>query len=176
MRKVTTLVVGLAVTLSALPYALQGRWGLVLACVLAGSLWLVPPKFGTGTLPGLGALFLFGFGTAGQFLGVHPTWLLGQAAFTLAAWDLALFSRENSGFEGEANQQALAGLFRAHLARLGIVVITGWALGMAAQYLRLPLGFSGALVLGLLAFLGLRGISSKRRPPETGLERIRGSE
>lgn len=174
MRKVAWLGIALAVILGALPYALADRWGLVLACVIAGLLWFVPTQSNRDFLPSLGALSLVGLAVAGQFLSVRPEWLVGQVAITLAAWDLARFSRESEGFAGEANRRALAGLFRAHLVHLGVVVAFGWGIGMAALYLRLSFGFVGALVLSTLVLLGLRqgvrAIAPRVRRSESGLE------
>lgn len=156
MRKAANLAILAAVVLGALPYALGERWWVVVACALIGVLWLAPTGPGANLFPTLSTFFLTGVCAAGVFLDHPSSWLLTTLVMILAAWDLDSYARDHQPFLEEPNKAAGSALFRAHLERLGIIVLVGWSLGMVALYLRIPLSFVGAAVLGALALLGLR--------------------
>ena len=140
-------------------YAVDGRWGMVLACLLAGALWLFPSQYGAGQRPTISLLFLAGAGGAGVYLEYAPVWLLTHFVILLIAWDLDHFTRVLQQFSRDhAREKEPSALFHAHLRRLGMVAGLGWCLGMAALYVRVPTRFAGALALGLLVFLSLQGI------------------
>ena len=139
-------------------YAVDGRWGMLLACLLAGALWLFPSSYGTGQRPTVSLLFLAGAGVTGSLLGYAPVWLLTHFVILLIARDLDHFTRALQQFAGDHRGKDALTFFHAHLRWLGIVAGLGWCLGVLALNVRLPTNFAGALVLGLLLFFCMWGI------------------
>jgi hypothetical protein len=143
------------------PFALDGRWWVVLACGLVGALWLLLSNRDAELRPTASFLFLIGACGAGTFLSYNSVWLLTNLVVTLIAWDLDRFTREfqltSKGQPSNKNEQAV---FRAHLKRLGIVVLLGWSLGVVALNVRISLNFVSAMILVTLLLLSLRQVVS----------------
>jgi hypothetical protein len=159
MRRVAYLAIVAASLGCGFPYALDNRWWVVMACGLAGALWLLQSKYGTDLRPTVSLLFLAGVGCAGTYLNYNPVWLLTNLVVTLIAWDLDNFARDFQQFSmGQTRKTDEMPLVRAHLKRLGIVAMLGWSLGFVACNVQISLNFTGALILGLLALLSLRQV------------------
>jgi hypothetical protein len=159
VRRIAYLAIVAASLGGGVQYALDDRWWVVLACGLAGALWLLQSKYGAELRPTVSLLFLAGVGGVGTFLSYNPVWLLTNLVVTLIAWDLDHFTRDLQQFSmGQTRNTEEPALFRAHLKRLGIVVILGWCLGVVALNAQISLNFTGALILSLLALLSLRQV------------------
>jgi hypothetical protein len=157
VRRVAYLAIVAASLGAGFPFALDGRWWVVLACGLVGALWLLQSTRDVELRPTAIFLFLVGACGAGTFLSYNSVWLLTNLVVTLIAWDLDRFTREfrltTKDQPSNKNEQAL---FRAHLKRLGIVVLLGWSLGVVALNVRISLNFGSALILSTLSLLSLR--------------------
>jgi hypothetical protein len=159
MRRIAYLAIVAASLGTGLQYALDDRWWVVLACGLAGALWLLQSKYGVELRPTVSLVFLVGVGGVGTFLSYNPVWLLTNLVVALIAWDLDHFTRDYQQFSlGQARKSDNPALFGAHLKRLGIVAMLGWSLGVVALNVQISLNFTGALILGLLALLSLRQV------------------
>jgi hypothetical protein len=151
----------------------------VAAAALGLGHWLVRAWLGTVVAVGVGifqlvgkwrgwrwagsaALILFaGAAAMGVRLGADASWMLLGVVAALAAWDLDHFAFR---LEFAPSDEVARSLERHHLLRLLIVVVLGLALGVAALNIRAAFGFGTAVVLGLLAILGLsRAIGFLRR-------------
>jgi hypothetical protein len=113
--------------------------------------------------PTLGLLVFTAVAAFGTWRGAPAVWMLAGIVAALAAWDLDHFGRRLRGtpVEGEV---ALA---RAHLRRLLLVSSAGLLVGWFALGIRVELGFSAALALGLLVVVALsRAIGLLRREAE----------
>lgn len=157
MRKAANIAIIAASLGVGSQYALDDRWWVVLACGLAGTLWLFQSKQDADLIPAISTLFLVGVCGTGTFLNYNLVWLLTSLVVILIAWDLDRFTRDFEQFSmGQASKKDDPALFRAHLVRLGIVVILGWSLGVVALNVQVSFNLPGALILGTLALLSLR--------------------
>jgi hypothetical protein len=163
-------------------YGISGQTGLAVISIVLGLCWAAVDWFGIGRsnikpklrsgvtersrrggdpLTGNFALLLFiGLAAWGVWQRL-PTWLmLGAVFFTLIAWDLSQFSNRMMVVIDDATA---ARLERVHLSRLGIALSFSLLLGGAALFVHIQLDIGWALVLGMLAMIGLnrfvRGLS-----------------
>jgi hypothetical protein len=102
-----------------------------------------------------------GLAANGIWLGLGAGWMLLALVAALVAWDLAPFQRRMASTDGVRKQGAVE---RRHLVRLGLVVGLGSVLALLTLGIELRLTFLSALLLGLLAVIGLgRALSHLRR-------------
>jgi hypothetical protein len=152
MRRVLAVAIGLAMLGLGAAFALGLYWGLVVAIVIVGLLWLAerwPPT--------LGLLFFTAMAVAGVVLGLSALWLLFGLVAALVAWDLSAFARY---LDDVADVRNGAELIKSHLKRLGTVAAPGLLLGAVALDVRFDFDFLWALALGLLVVVSLgRAIS-----------------
>ena len=142
--------VALAMSAPAIGALLQGAWPAGLGLSAIAALWLNARRW--RWLNGLSfALYIAGSAIM-VGLGVGMGWLLVGVTAALAAWDLEAFGARLASVERVENEHAL---MRTHLQRLGLVCAGGLLLGAGASLIRLQLRFGGALLLALLAVLGL---------------------
>jgi len=140
-------------------YALDGRWWVVLACVIVGALWFFQSHRRAELGLDVSLLFLAGAGCAGIFMDHNQVWTLTSLVILLVAWDLDHFSRDLQQYSRDNNRaKSESVLIQTHLKRLGITVGLGWGLGVVALELRVSIGFAGAVVLASLALLVLRQV------------------
>lgn len=132
--------------------ATGGYWLAAPWIALIGVLWIfIGTRWGPFGYVGLMAVVLAA--GAGEILHLAPIPLLLALTFALAAWDLDHFSRR---LALAAKQDDIAGLERNHLSRLGLVLLVGVALSLAAIVARgLSLSFEISGGLALLAAWGL---------------------
>jgi len=153
-RLVTATIVLVAACLAA-AHALAGSWAWAVAGLGLGVLWLLgrwrdwspAAPLGLAASTALAALSLWPDNRAGIALLA----LLAVVA-ALCAWDLDGLARRLARYPFAGDQ---AGLERRHLARLLAVATLGFLLGGAALAIQIRLTFLPALLLGLLALLGL---------------------
>ena len=147
---------GLSVLVLALAFALSAEWVGVTAVLAGGVLWLLGhlrPQSRPGAFASSAALFVLVAAAAAEvLLAVGGGWpVLGLVA-ALVAWDLDQFvqlMRSAGRVDGAAE------LERRHIRRLLVVAVIGGVLGTIVLGLRVRLSFELALVLAVLAMLGL---------------------
>jgi hypothetical protein len=149
----------LAAVLLAAAYLLAGLPWPALALVLFFLYWGYSFFRQKGWVAASGLLAIFGFASAGiawasQVSGRELTFplVLASVLFALSGWDLAaLDARTRRAGAVEQIRQIEA----RHYARLGLALAFGLALALLALNLKIDLSFGWALVVVLLAVLGL---------------------
>lgn len=151
VRALSVSIVVAAGTLT-LGYALtpQPAWGAFF--VALGLVWLFGAQRGWRWIGSLGPVVFVGEAAAGVWLGAAAGWMLVGAVAALSAWDLDHFARRLASVP---RVEDAAGLERAHLRRLLVVDAVGVTLAGIPLVATLDLGFGAALLLGLLAIVGL---------------------
>lgn len=139
-----------AVGLPAIGALVQGLWSLVVGFMAIGLLWLVIPRR-RWTGDGFFVLCVAGIALA-VWIGVAMGWLIGGMVAALAAWDLDAFGARLASVRRVENESALVD---EHLRRLAVVSAVGFLLAAAALFVRVRLSFGVALLLALVAVLGL---------------------
>lgn len=137
------------------------RVALAIAAPVLGALPLVP--FGHSPKPWTAPLTLAGFtglAAVGLWLGLGAGWALLAVVCALCAWDLEHLEQmlSNPAYAGpEAGRQVMEA---EHVRRLLVVASVGLLLGTAALLAEARITFLPALLLSLLALLGLRWVVS----------------
>jgi hypothetical protein len=152
MKRPATIGISLATLLLVLGYAIGGRWIGAAASVALGCLWLVGLRRGWNGIDSLGLVGFTGLATVGIWLALAAPILLASQVATLATWDLDRFAQR---LWSAGRVEAEADLTRAHLQRLLAVAGLGLVFGSVALGAQVPLSFGWALLLGVLAILGL---------------------
>ena len=151
----------LAASALALGYAQAHLWAGVVLIAGLGAFWLFGQRRGWRWVPSLVLVLFVSAAVFGLGLAAEPIWMLLGVVVGLAAWDLDHFAqrmRKASHVEGVQN------LERRHLLRLLLVSGLGFLLSAAALEVRVELPMGTALLLGLLAIMGLsRAIRFLRR-------------
>jgi hypothetical protein len=147
------------IVLAMVGLALGYEFSLLWLWVSLGLLWLIG-HYGPGEGASTMDLVIF-IGAAGY--GVwqeRPAgWLLVSLVAALVAWDLDHFERRLRRARPETKE---ADLRRVHLQRLAVVAGLGLGLGWLALGVRVELSLGWAIVLSLLAIIGLsRGLGFK---------------
>jgi len=148
----------------AVGYAISGWWIASGVVIFLGAVWAAVRFRGGSGLEGL-LLYLFLFAAAAGFWVGSPGWLmLLTSVAALGAWDLDHFLQRLSEAE---DIEFETGLGRDHLKRLFLVQGIGFAAGFLALIARPKIGFWWAVLLVLLAVIGLsRIIAYVRREAE----------
>jgi hypothetical protein len=147
--KALAVSLGVAAGLVTLTALGQGQWVLALAAVALGAGWGAAHRLGWRWAPPLAFTGLVLLAVNGLWHNLAAEWLVAGVAAALAAWDLDGFAARLALFEPRPEH---ARLIRSHLGRLALVTGVGLALGEVALRLRLTLGVSLVVGLGLLAF------------------------
>ncbi len=144
------LTVGL-VALSA-GWTLAGYWqlGLPLLLLLPVSLFLRYHKF----QPTMGLLLILVVVLAGVgvWARLDLPWMLAAVMCSLAAWDLDEFSHSLVKVPEQDNPRQIE---LDHLKRLGAVLFMGLLISLVSQFIQLKSAFEWAIVLAMLAFVGI---------------------
>ncbi len=148
----TRLSIGLATGTLALGYALAGPWIGALGSGLLGLLWLALDGQRWKWLASAGLILCTGLAAFGITQSLPAAAMLLCLLAALTAWDLDDF-RSDIELKGEVQRATV--LQRQHLQRLLVTDLLGLALGLVALQVRTRLTFGVALLLGLLAVLGL---------------------
>lgn len=144
------LSLGIALLALVIPFAVKGAWGLALASLSLGGLWAVG-HFRGFSMAHWGFLGFLALGALGTLLGLKEAMLLGAVA-ALAAWDLDRLARRLRDVERVENRGELWAL---HVRRLLLALGMGLLLGGIALEGRISLSLWGAILLGVLGFLGI---------------------
>ena len=146
----------LAVLALGAAYGLAGLWLPAAAILILGADWLIVRRVDRFRHPDRMAWVMMGLfaiaAAVGAWLGTSPLLLTIGMTAALSAWDMDHFARQLGDVDLVVRQRKLA---RRHLRRL--LVVDGIALLFAvlALEVQIRLGFGLALVLGLVALLGL---------------------
>jgi hypothetical protein len=147
---ITSIV--LAASALMLAYAFGALWLPAAAILISGLLWIVGQRLGWRwvALPMVGLFVVVA--AVGAWLDLSPVLLLVGLIAALSAWHLDGFARQLQRVDAVERERALQ---RRHLRRLLLVDGLGLLLAVPALTLQINLNFGLALVLGLIAFLGL---------------------
>jgi hypothetical protein len=149
----------------AVGYALGGAWPGTLLILALGLLWLFDQWRGGGRVASVALVFFVGAAAVGLWLDLGDVWMLLGVVTALSAWDLDRFAQRQSNVRVE-NIQLLE---RRHLRRLLIVDGVGFLLAAVGLGLKIKVSFGAALLLVLLAVLGLsRAVGFLRRESYDG--------
>ena len=160
-RRLWDVSLGCATSALLAGYALGDLWIWTLPILGFGLLWLLGQRRGVKWIPSLGLLLFTGAAAIGLWMMLEPGLMLLGMIATLAAWDLENFLQRVEGAERVNHRNDLE---RKHLRRLLVVEGSGTLLAVAALSFDVNFGFGSALLLGLLAVIGLsRTIGFLRR-------------
>jgi hypothetical protein len=144
--------VALAAMGLALGYGVDGIWAAAPICLGLGACWLIGEHLDWRWTNALGLICFLGAAIVGIWSGITVPLLLFSTTAALVAWDLLRFAqRLRTAVQVEGGDV----LMRAHVQRLLVIAAVGLLLGGISQGVQLELSFSGALLLGGLAILGL---------------------
>ena len=136
----------------ALGCGMSGLWTWAVLAAAVGFLWLLGLWRDWGWMASVGLACFVGAAAVALWLGVGAGWALLCVAAALSAWDMDHFA-QRLGRVGRGD--GALDLERRHLERLLIVNGLGLLLGAVALRIKIEFGFGVALLLGLLAVLGL---------------------
>jgi hypothetical protein len=160
-RKLWYVSLGCATGALLAGYALGDLWVWALPILGFAALWLLGQRSGLKWVPSLGLLLFIGLTAIGLWLTLSAGLMLLGMIATLATWDLESFLQRMEGAERVDHRNDLE---RRHLRRLLMVEGLGILLTFAALSFNVSFGFGSALLLGLLAMVGLsRTIGFLRR-------------
>lgn len=142
----------LAVSTLAGAYAGAGLWMPAALIVILGVPVIVAQRMGKGWVVSLTAVLLASAAAVGAWMELYRWLLLIGLIAALSAWDLDAFARRLSSVDAVEQEQALK---RRHLQRLLVVDALGLLLGVSALTVQIRLSFGLALVLALIALVGL---------------------
>ena len=142
----------LAASTLGLGYALNGLWGGTVLALAVGTLWLIGQRYGWGWVAFVSLALFVGMAAAGLDLRWGAGWALLGVVAALSAWDLDHLA-QRLRYAGQVSD--VRRLERQHLWRLLSVDGLGVSFAAVALGIRIELGFGLALILGLLAIVGL---------------------
>ncbi len=124
------------------------RWMVVFGAVWLFAVWQRWRWFAT-----IGLIFNFGAAALGLwFLNFSPGWMFAGAIGGLLAWDLTYF-RERLRFV--ASDEERWGMEGRHLVRVAALSLIGFLLASAAMAIKLQFNFQWAILLAVVAILGV---------------------
>ncbi|HNT76590.1 MAG TPA: hypothetical protein PKH77_16380 [Anaerolineae bacterium] len=141
-------------------YALSGRTGQVLILLALGVWWLVGVYRKQPSLGNLCATGILLMVMIGALSDLPSGWLLVGTLALLAAWDMEHFYHR---CHLVARIEASDDLERRHLGQLALILGIGAILAGLSLGVHLRLNFAVAVLLTLLAALGLRRLLSRLR-------------
>jgi hypothetical protein len=149
--QVLVALLGLAAALLVIAFLSLGAWGRAGLVLLVASGWGLA-VWRKSRLFNLGFIGLAALAVHASALPIPTIASLASLVFSLAAWDLSEFSIRLREYDPQPGVERL--IFH-HLRRLAVIAGAGFLLGELALLLRLRIKFEVAIVIGLLAFLGL---------------------
>ncbi len=156
---ITSIV--LAASALILAYALGALWLPAAAILIFGLAWIVGQRLGWRWVAWLMVGSSVVAAAVGAWLDLSPVLLVVGLIAALSAWDLDGFARQLKRVDAVEQKQVLQ---RRHLRRLLLADGLGLLLAVLAVTVQVDLSFGLALILGLIALLGLsRAIGFLRR-------------
>ena len=158
--RLLSITIGLAAIVLAIGYAVGGVWKISLILLAMGVLWWIGQKRHWNLFAPVALLGFVVAAAVGLWMGLPAGWMLVGVVAALSAWDLDHFARRLRSVERVEMRPALE---RLHLRRLVSVdglglLLAGMALGVQYKF-----SFDVALVLGLVAVVGLSQMVSYLR-------------
>lgn len=147
---IVSIVLGVAALAGA--YAEAGLWIPAALIVSLGVPAMVAQRADKAWVSSLTTVLLASAAAVGAWLELQGWLLLIGLIAALSVWDLDAFARRLSSVDAVDQEQALK---RRHLERLLIVDALGLLLGISALTVQIRLSFGLALVLALIALVGL---------------------
>lgn len=148
------LIVSIVLAVSALAgaYAEAGLWIPAALIVSLAVSVIFTQRSGKAWTASLTTVLLASAAAVGAWLELQGWLLLMGLIAALSAWDLDAFARQLRSVDAVEQEQALK---RRHLERLLIVDALALLLGVSALTVQIRLSFGLALVLALIALVGL---------------------
>jgi hypothetical protein len=148
-----TILSGILATAAlGVSYGLGGHWAGALVILSVGLIWLLAQWRGWDWMASGELVFTLGAAVFGLWLGLGTGWMLCAVVAAISAWDLDHFAQRLRSVGRVEGKQELE---RRHLRRLLVMDALGLLLAALATVLQFRLGFGAALLLGVLAVLGL---------------------
>ncbi|MFN2273076.1 MAG: hypothetical protein ACK2US_19715 [Anaerolineae bacterium] len=169
--KILPASIVLAAGALALGYVLNGSSSIAIVIAVLGGLWLLGQWRRWGWTASIGLASFVIIAAAGLGMSVRGIWMLAGVVGALSAWDLDHFARQ---MRESGQVKGARALERRHLQRLLIVDGASLLLGAVALGARVEFSFGVALLLGVLATLGLTqaiGFLKRQGEGSAGLRR-----
>ncbi len=150
----TALTISIILAASALAVAcgLGGLWIPLAAVLVMGALWVLGERAGWRCIAWLMVVLFAGAAAVGALLYLNHILLLIGLIAALSAWDFDYLARQLDRVDAVEHASAMK---RRHLLRLLVVNGLGVLFAVLALLVEVRLSFGLALVLGLIALLGL---------------------
>lgn len=132
--------------------AVVGAWATGVLSLCFGLAWLYLEWRKSHALAMLGFLLTIGAAAYASFLGVVTFPLVLAVIAALVAWESSRLAHRLRSFAEPENAEAMVDLHQKRLFRAAIV---GFFLTMLANLVQIPLAFGWALVLVIIAIVGL---------------------
>jgi hypothetical protein len=121
--------------------------------LLFGAIWLFAVWQRWRWFANVGLIFHVAVAALGLwFLNFPPGWMFAGALGALIAWDLTYFRYRQRFVATDEERHAMEG---RHLVRLSVLCLLGFLLASLAMAVKLQFNFQWALLLALVAILGL---------------------
>ena len=118
-----------------------------------GAVWLIAVWRRWTWFAAIGLIFNFLVAAAGLwFLNFPPGWMLAGAIGGLLAWDLTYFRYRQRFVASDEERLAMEG---RHLVRVSVLALLGFLLASLAMAFKLQFNFEWALLLAVVAILGI---------------------
>jgi hypothetical protein len=159
----TAVTISIVLAASALiaGYGLGALWLPAAAVLVMGVLWILGQRAGWSWFAWLMVVLFTGAAAIGTLLDLNRILLTVGLIASVSAWDLDAFARQLRRVDAVEKELALK---RRHLRRLLVVDSLGLLIAVLALAVQIKLSFGLALVLGLVALVGLsRAIRFFRR-------------
>ncbi len=155
IRKFQPIIIGLSTFLIVLNYAINQFWIASFLITMLGILWIVGHFKGWKWQASVMFTLFIGASAIGLWLNLSQWLILLGVVGTISAWDLDHFSQriKYAGLVVEKSK-----LEKCHIERLLVVNFFGLFLGSIALTLKIKLGFGAALLLAMIAVLGLNRV------------------
>ena len=158
--RLLAITIGLAAIVLAMGYAVGGARTFSPILLAMGALWWIGQRRRWNFLASVALVGFVVAAAMGLWMGLPAGWMLVGVVAALSAWDLDHFARRLRGVERVEMRLALE---RFHILRLVSVDSLGLLLAWVALAVQYKLSFDVALVLGLVAVLGLSQMVSYLR-------------
>jgi hypothetical protein len=154
------ITIGLAAIVLAIGYAVGSVWRVPPILLAVGALWWIGQKRHWNLFASVALVGFVVAAALGLWVGLPAGWMLVGVVAALSAWDLDHFARRLRNVERVEMRSTLE---RLHLRRLVSVDSLGLLLAGMALVIQYKFSFDVALVLGLVAVLGLSQMVSYLR-------------
>ncbi len=138
-------------------YDQVGLWPFMRWIIFFGALWLFAVWQRWRWFAYVGMIFNFLAAALGLFLNFSPGWMFAGAIGGLVAWDLTYF-RYRLRFTASDEERRY--LEERHLVRISLIALVGFGLASLAMLLKLQFNFEWALILAIVAALGIAQLVS----------------